>query len=84
MRGDGECAGPRRAAAPPPKFFSPLSSAVQPDRALGYVLRVSQKYGPAPYSLFRHQVETRIDELNDDLQRTATARMADAVQKALT
>ena len=46
--------------------------------------RVSQKYGPAPYSLFRHQVETRIDELNDDLQRTATARMSDAVQKALT
>lgn len=46
--------------------------------------QVTHKYGPSPYSLFRHQIETHQADVEEDLQRTAAGRMADAVQKALT
>ncbi len=41
-------------------------------------------YGPSPYSLFRHQIETNSGEVADDLERTALTAAADALTKALT
>ncbi len=41
------------------------------------------KYGPSPYSLFRYQVNTHLEDINADLERTATRNAADAVRKAL-
>lgn len=41
------------------------------------------KYGPSPYSLFRHQIDTRGDDLAADLSATVASRAADAIQKAL-
>lgn len=41
------------------------------------------KYGPSPYSLFRHQIDTRGDDLAADLAATVAGRAADAIQKAL-
>lgn len=41
------------------------------------------KYGPSPYSLFRHQIEVGQDALADDLQRTAAEHAADAIRKGL-
>lgn len=40
-------------------------------------------YGPSPYSLFRHQIETRQDDLNADLAATAAAHAAAAIERAL-
>lgn len=40
-------------------------------------------YGPAPYSLFRYQVNTRTDALTEDLTNTAAERIGSSVQKAL-
>lgn len=44
--------------------------------------RPVHKYGPSPYSLFRHQIETRSDALADDLAATVTARAADTIERA--
>lgn len=38
-------------------------------------------YGPSPYSLFRHQIETHIGSVEDDLQRTALNRTAELVER---
>lgn len=43
--------------------------------------RVKHIYGPSPYSLFRHQINTRSEDLREDLQRTGLAAMADAVER---
>lgn len=42
------------------------------------------KYGPSPYSLFRHQIEQGQDDLAEDLQRTAAEHAADTIRKGLT
>ncbi len=40
-------------------------------------------YGVSPYSLFRHQVNVRADDLQDDLTRTAVDRLGSAIEEAL-
>ena len=44
---------------------------------------VEHKYGPAPYSLFRFQIEQRVDSLADDLQGTALRQVGDALERAI-
>lgn len=44
---------------------------------------VEHKYGPAPYSLFRFQIERRADDLADDLRTTTTRTIGDALERAL-
>jgi hypothetical protein len=41
------------------------------------------KYGPAPYTLFGHQIRTREDELRGDLERAGAQALVDAIQRAL-
>lgn len=41
-------------------------------------------YGPSPYSLFRHQINTHTDELTEDLRTTATNLIGGGIEKALT
>lgn len=45
--------------------------------------KVEHLYGPSPYSLFAFQVRTRSDALLADLQREASQRMADAIERGL-
>lgn len=45
---------------------------------------VKHLYGPSPYSLFRYQVEHDDGFLIEDLEDTATAKMRQAIDKALT
>lgn len=40
------------------------------------------KYGPSPYSLFRYQIETRQDDLADDLSTSVATRVSAAVERA--
>ena len=41
-------------------------------------------YGPSPYSLFRHQIGVRQDDLEQDLTQTAIAKIGAAIEGALT
>lgn len=40
-------------------------------------------YGPAPYQLFKRQIDVQSDDIRDDLARTALTRLGDALEEAL-
>lgn len=40
-------------------------------------------YGPAPYQLFKRQIDVQSDDIRADLARTALARLGDALEEAL-
>lgn len=40
-------------------------------------------YGPSPYSLFRHQAGVQLEDIANDLQRTADAAISDQLTRAL-
>lgn len=72
----------------PHYFTMTLRRGAQAGETVGVFYRdssgnLTHKYGPSPYSLFRHQINTHSAEYTDDLERTATARMADTITKAL-
>lgn len=75
------------ASAQPKWFTMTLRRGVQAGDKVGVFVRTSTGlkhiYGPSPYSLFRYQIEAHQNELADDLQRTAVARMADTIQRTL-
>jgi hypothetical protein len=70
-------------------FTMRLRSGTQAGENIGVFVRATGRknpkhiYGPAPYSLFRHQIETHIVEVEDDLQRTLLTNVADLVEKAV-
>lgn len=45
--------------------------------------RLEHMHGPAPYSLFRFQVQRHEEDLNTELRNTAVARAADIITKGL-
>lgn len=45
--------------------------------------RVKHLYGPSPYSLFRYQINTRLADVEADLERTVAQKIADGVERAL-
>lgn len=80
----------RSAPAAREKWFTMrLRAGAAPGENVGVFVRATGRpkpkhiYGPAPYSLFRHQVETHITDVEDDLQRTALRTVADLVEKTL-
>jgi len=40
-------------------------------------------YGPAPYQLFKRQIDVQSNDIRDDLARTALTRLGDALEEAL-
>lgn len=80
----------RGQASDQPKWFTmTLRRGLLAGEKVGVFVRTSAGplkhiYGPSPYSLFRHQIEVLHDDLEADLQRTATARMADAIERTIT
>ena len=81
----------RSAPAAREKWFTMrLRAGAQPGENVGVFVRATGRakpkhiYGPAPYSLFRHQIETNIGEVEDDLQRTTLRNVADVVERTLT
>lgn len=80
----------RSAPAARDKWFTMrLRSGREPGENIGVFVRATGRakpkhiYGPAPYSLFRHQIETHIAEVEDDLQRTAMRSVVDLVERTL-
>jgi hypothetical protein len=70
-------------------FTMRLRAGREPGENIGVFVRATgrdkpkQIYGPAPYSLFRFQVEKRIGDVEADLGTTTLRAIADRVEKAL-
>lgn len=73
----------------PTWFTMRLRRGAQPGADVGVFVRdqgtkkLKHLYGPSPYSLFRHQINTRSDELSDDLAREARDGLGQLLQEAL-
>lgn len=88
---DGVAVQLRRSTATyQPKWFTMrLRRGVEAGADTGVFLRerstgkLKHIYGPSPYSLFRHQRDTRVDELTDELARDAQQGLAQLLQEAL-
>lgn len=80
----------RSAPATVDKWFTMrLRAGTEPGENVGVFVRATGRtkpkhvYGPAPYSLFRHQIETNIVEVEADLERTALRNVAEAVERTV-
>lgn len=82
----------KRSGTPPqPKWFTmKLRRGKESGENVGVFVRVGPEksavkhiYGPAPYSLFRHQVGVQIEDIANDLQRTTDAKIAQRIERAL-
>lgn len=79
-----------RAEVQPKWFTMRLRYGAQPGAETGvFVRRAGDNkpkhiYGPSPYSLFRHQISVRQDDLEQDLTQTALAKIGAVIEGALT
>ena len=80
----------RSAPAAREKWFTMrLRAGSAPGENIGVFVRATGRdkpkhiYALAPYSMFRHQIETNLPAVQDDLQETALQKIADVVERAL-